>query len=185
MLPTETVYGLAALPTVPGATAAVFTLKGRPETVPLAVLVDDFAQVREWVESVPDSARRLGDAYWPGPLTMVLRASPMAAPLGLGGSGITLGVRCPDHDFVRALARRVGPIASTSANRHGEPTPHTAADAAAALHGDVDIVVDGGRCDGTPSTVVDLSGDEPRILRDGAVPAAVVFRTAGFRPPPA
>ena len=179
VVPTETVYGVAALPTVPKATGALFALKGRPDTVPLAVLVADLDQVRPWLADVPAAARSLIDAFWPGPLTLVLARSRAAASLELGGDAATIGVRCPDHAFVRTLAGEVGPIATTSANRHGDPTPHTAEAAAASLAGAVALVVDGGRRDGTPSTVVDLTGDDLRVLRDGGVPAADVVRVAG------
>jgi tRNA threonylcarbamoyl adenosine modification protein (Sua5/YciO/YrdC/YwlC family) len=168
VIPTETVYGVAALPAIPGATDALFDLKDRPEAVPLAVLVADAAQAEEAASFTP-LARRLADAHWPGPLTLVLARRPSAAALDLGGSAATIGVRCPADDFVRAVARRVGPLATTSANRHGQPTPALAEEAAAALASDVELVIDGGRRDGVPSTVVDCTGPSPRVLRHGAI----------------
>jgi tRNA threonylcarbamoyl adenosine modification protein (Sua5/YciO/YrdC/YwlC family) len=168
VLPTETVYGLAALPSVPGATAQLFTLKGRPEDVPLAVLVDSIDQVAAWVEPPSAAVERLCETHWPGPLTVVLRRR-ADVHLELGGDGRTVGVRCPDHDLVRRLARRVGPIATTSANRHGEPTPVTAQEVAEVVgQGDV-LALDGGRCAGVASTVVDATGPRLRILRRGPV----------------
>jgi tRNA threonylcarbamoyl adenosine modification protein (Sua5/YciO/YrdC/YwlC family) len=116
-------------------------------------------------------AERLARAFWPGPLTIVLPR--------LDGEG-TLGVRCPDHDFIRALARRVGPLAVTSANRHGEPTPASAAAAAAALTGDVRLVIDGGACAGVASTVVDATGPEVTIVREGPITPEQV-RAAALR----
>jgi tRNA threonylcarbamoyl adenosine modification protein (Sua5/YciO/YrdC/YwlC family) len=118
--------------------------------------------------AVPPLAAELAAAHWPGPLTMVLRRRP---GLGwrLGEPTDTIGVRCPDHDLVRALAARVGPLATTSANRHGLPTPSSALEAAGQLLGPVDLVLDGGPLYGTPSTVVDLTGEAPRVLRQGAV----------------
>ena len=178
VLPTETVYGVAALPTVPGATAALFALKGRPDAVPLAVLAADLDQVRPWLGEVPAAALVLAERFWPGPLTLVLERNPAAAALELGGLATTVGVRCADHSFVQALVSTVGPVATTSANRHGDPTPHTAAAAAASLTGAVALVVDGGWRDGKPSTVVDLTGDVPRVLRDGALPGDEVLRVA-------
>lgn len=171
VLPTETVYGLAALPSVPGATAAIFERKGRSGDVPVAVLCADAAQALALADTPGEQARALAGAHWPGPLTMVLRRR---GGLGwqLGEPAGTIGLRCPDHALVRAVARRVGPIATTSANRHGQPTPPTAVEAAAQLLGPVDLVVDGGTLGGVPSTVVDLTGAEVRILRQGAVAIA-------------
>lgn len=168
ILPTETVYGVAALPSVPGATDRIFALKDRPEAVPLAVLVDDIGQA-EAIAVLAAPARRLAERHWPGPLTLVLPRRPEAASLALGGSPETVGVRCPVDDLVRAVARRVGPIATTSANRHGRPTPTTAAEAAAGLAGRANLVIDGGRRDGVPSTVVDCTGSALRVLRHGAI----------------
>jgi L-threonylcarbamoyladenylate synthase len=122
----------------------------------------------------PPAAVRLAARFWPGPLTLVLPRRPEAAGLALGGEADTVGVRCPDDGFVRALARRVGPVATTSANRHGQPTPATAEEAAAALTGEVAVVVDGGPRDGVPSTVVDCTGSELRVLRRGAIDEAAL-----------
>lgn len=173
VLPTETVYGVAALPTVPGATARLFALKGRPQDVPLAVLVDDVEQA-ERLADFPPTARRLAERHWPGPLTLVLPRRADATALVLGGDPETIGIRCPDHDLVRAIARRVGPIATTSANRHGQPTPRAAAEAAAALAGGVAVLLDGGRCGGVPSTVVDATGEVLRVLRVGTISEAAL-----------
>ena len=178
VLPTETVYGLAALPAVPGATAALFALKERPGDVPLAVLVASAAQVDAIAEPMPVAAQRLAARRWPGPLTLVLRRrAAFDADLG-GGASDTVGVRCPDHAFVTALASVTGPIAVTSANRHGLPTPPTAVEAAAALAGPVGLVVDGGPCVGRPSTVVDCTGQEVHIVREGALAAEDVVAVA-------
>ena len=114
--------------------------------------------------------------HWPGPLTLVLNRSESARRVDLGGSAQTVGIRCPDHRFVRALARRVGPIATTSANRHGRPTPATAVEAAESLTAPVALVIDGGPCGGVPSTVIDASSTPARVLRAGALdPAALGF----------
>ncbi len=168
VLPTETVYGLAALASDPAATRALFARKGRGADVPIAVLCADAEQAMALTAAAPPLAAELAAAHWPGPLTMVLRRRP---GLGwrLGEPTDTIGVRCPDHDLVRALAARVGPLATTSANRHGLPTPSSALEAAEQLLGPVDLVLDGGALSGTPSTVVDLTGDASRVLRQGAV----------------
>ena len=171
VLPTDTVYGLAALPSVEGATQALFDLKGRSEDHPLAVLVADLDQALELVSIDEPAVGRWMAELWPGPLTIVLRRSAVSAGLALGGGPETIGVRCPDHPFVRALAAEVGPIATTSANRTGEPTPVDAAAAAASLVGSVDLVVDGGPAGTVASTVVDASGPTWSILREGAITA--------------
>ena len=167
VLPTDTVYGLAALP---AHVDRLRLLKGRPESVPIAVLVESLEQARELVD-VSAAAERLARAFWPGPLTLVLARRDDRS---------TLGVRCPDHPFVRALARRVGPLSVTSANRHGDPTPATAAGAAAVLDGEVGVVIDGGPCEGVASTVVDACDETLTILRDGPISAEQV-RAAALR----
>lgn len=171
VLPTDTVYGVAALPDVAGATDALFRLKDRGDAQPLAVLVADVGQARSLVDPGALTAEVVAwmDRFWPGALTLVLPRSAEAARLALGGSEATVGLRCPDSDFVRALAARVGPIATTSANRHGEPTPTTALEAAAALAGPVGLVVDGGPAGTVASTVVDATDVRWRILRKGSV----------------
>lgn len=169
VLPTDTVYGLAALPSVPGATGALLDLKGRSSEQPFAVLVADAGQARDLGELASPVVQRWMDEFWPGPLTLVLRRTAAALPLALGGSAKTIGVRCPDHAFVRAVAAKVGPIATTSANRHGDPSPTTAAEAVASLLGPVDLMVDGGPAGTVASTVVDATADPSRILRRGAL----------------
>jgi len=158
VLPTDTVYGLA---TLPGGEDRLYELKGRPGAVPIAVLVASEAQARGLATSWPAAAERLARRFWPGPLTLVVATE--------GGS--TLGVRFPDHQLLAAVARQVGPVATTSANAHGRPTPPTAAEAAASLTGPVDLVVDGGRLDGVASSVVAVTGPKPVVLREGAIPA--------------
>jgi L-threonylcarbamoyladenylate synthase len=179
VLPTDTVYGLAALPTVPGATDALFELKERSERQPLAVLVADIEQALALVEAPAEVVERWMAQLWPGPLTLVLPRSAMARDLPLGGDDATIGVRCPDHPFVRAVAAELGPIATTSANRSGEPTPTTAQGAADALSGPVSLVVDGGPAGTVASTVVDATSAEWRVLREGAVSLDQLEAAAG------
>ena len=170
VVPTDTVYGVAAVPTVPGAVDRLYALKGRPADMPIAVLVANVEQVRALAD-LPDLALRLAGAFWPGPLTLVVPRRP-GLDLPLGGSDATIGVRWPDHPLIARLATAVGPLATTSANRSGEPTPATAAEAAASLVGEVAAVLDGGACAGTASTVVDVTGPEPRVLREGELTEA-------------
>lgn len=172
VLPTDTVYGVAVRADRPGAAAALAAVKGRAPEQAVAVLVGGLDQVERAAVVGPD-ARALAGALWPGPLTLVL-VRRAGVDWDLGEPGGTVGARWPDDRFVAALARRVGPLAVTSANRHGEPTPVEARAAAVSLSGPVDLVVDGGIRQAAPSTVVDLTGPEPRFLRAGAVPEARV-----------
>jgi tRNA threonylcarbamoyl adenosine modification protein (Sua5/YciO/YrdC/YwlC family) len=169
-IPTDTVYGLAVDPRRPGSTGAVFALKHRPVTLVLPVLVAGVAQADALAGSdgLSPVARRVVDRFWPGSLTIVV-ARRVGLDWDLGGDGTTIGLRCPAHPVTRRLCERVGPLATTSANRHGEP-PITSAAALAEEFGDaVAVVVDGGVCDGMPSTVVDLSGETLLCIREGAV----------------
>ena len=167
LLPTDTVYGLAVRADRPGAVDQLAALKDRAAEQPVAVLVASVQQA-EAVGVLPDWARPVIERWWPGPLTLVLARRPGLA-WDLGDPPDTVGVRLPDHDLVRGLAEVVGPLATTSANRHGEPTPPTAAEAVAALTGAPDLVVDGGPCVGPASTVVDATGPEPVVLRPGPI----------------
>jgi L-threonylcarbamoyladenylate synthase len=168
VVPTDTVYGVAVAANVAGATDRLFVIKERPTTVPLPVLVADRAQAEEIAE-VPPIAAALMARHWPGGLTIVLPRRPSFV-VDLGGEDdATVGVRVPAHPVPVDLARRVGPLATTSANRHGRPTPPTAAEVAAELGSGVAVVIDGGRCDGAPSTVVRVVEDRVEVLRQGSV----------------
>lgn len=168
ILPTDTVYGLAASPDDPQAVARLFALKGRSADVPVAVLCAGTAQALSLADTVSSAAALLAARHWPGSLTLVL---PRRADLDwdLGEPAHTIGVRCPDHPIVAGIADRIGPIATTSANRHGEPTPTRAEEAASSLTAAVDLVIDGGELDGSASTVVDATGTDVRLLRQGSV----------------
>lgn len=167
-LPTDTVYGLAASAEVAGATERLFAAKGRGGAVPVAVLCADAGQALGLAdpETLGDGVRRIAARLWPGPLTLVLRRRP-DLPYVLGEPAATIGVRCPAEPLVRALAAEVGPLATSSANRHGEPTPPTAAGVAVHFGADVALVVDGGVRSAPPSTVVDATGPDWRVLREG------------------
>jgi L-threonylcarbamoyladenylate synthase len=166
--PTDTLYGLAADPRSTVAMARLFDLKGRAGAHVVALAASDLAQVRQVVE-VDGVAERLAAAFWPGPLTLVLRPLGTLAPAVLGGTG-GVGIRVPDHPVARGLARLFGcPVTATSANRTGEPASTSPDDVAHALPG-LDVLVDAGpSAGGPPSTVVDLSGDAPVLVREGAV----------------
>lgn len=176
-IPTDTVYGVAVDPFQPGAADRLFVAKERPKDVALPVLVSAAGDLADLVEGDVDVfARRLVDRFWPGALTIVLPRKASLRDLDLGGDASTIGVRCPDHRLVRELCREVGPLATTSANRHREPTPPDAEGVALALGDGVALVLDGGVCEGDPSTVVSVLGDEVTILREGRIPATDLLR---------
>ncbi|MGH9115292.1 MAG: L-threonylcarbamoyladenylate synthase [Acidimicrobiales bacterium] len=176
-VPTDTVYGLAADPWHSGAADRLFLVKGRPRTVELPLLVAGIEQALGLTTGVPASALRLMERFWPGALTLVLpRREDVTADLGEDEA--TIGLRCPDHPVPLALCREVGPFATTSANRHGEPPVTSAAELAGSLPG-VALVLDAGTCDRAPSTVVDATGDEPRLLRPGAIDWQEIRSVAG------
>jgi len=179
VLPTDTVYGIAVEPTRPGATDRLFAVKERPRTAALPVLVASVDQAVELSGGLPPPAAALADAFWPGGLTLVVPRRPGLA-LDLGGEDeVTVGLRLPDHPVPVALADRVGPLAATSANRHGRPTPASAAEVGAELGAAVELVLDGGECRGAPSTVVACTADGVTVLREGRVPAAEVLGVLG------
>jgi L-threonylcarbamoyladenylate synthase len=168
-IPTETVYGLAVDPFRPGAADRLFEAKRRPREVSLPVLVTGRDMALSLATAVPDSALALMARFWPGALTVVIPSRP-GLDADLGDDEATIGVRCPDHPVPLALCAAVGPLATTSANRHGQPTLTTAAEVAEAFGDDVAVVLDGGLCSGSPSTVVDCTGVEPKLLREGRIP---------------
>ncbi len=173
-IPTDTVYGLAADPSVPGATERIFQAKRRPRDVDLPVLVATPEQALTLATAVPPAALALMKRFWPGPLTVVIPRRPDLVA-DLGEDDATIGVRCPNHPVPRALCAKVGPLATTSANLHGEATSVTAQEVAAVFGAAVPVVLDGGPCTGSPSTVVDCTGQEPRLLREGRVSWAEVL----------
>ena len=169
-VPTETVYGLAADAFDEGAVQANYEAKGRPETKPLNVLVDGMPMVEAVCKDVPPDSYRLAEAFWPGPLTMILMGKgtlPSIVPAG----GATQGVRCPDHPDTLAVIRALGrPLACPSANLSGQPSPKCAEDVLTQLGGHIDAVLDGGRCSvGVESTILDMTVTPYRILRQGGL----------------
>lgn len=165
--PTDTVYGVGAILGDSAAVESIREAKGRPSEKPIPVLVSSWDNVPGLAETT-SRTRRLAAAFWPGPLTLILRSHP-GLPSAVESGG-TVGIRAPDHPAALALLREAGPLAVTSANRSGNPDPVTADDVMAALGGRIDLVVDGGACPGgRPSTVVDCTGGDPKILRQGPV----------------
>jgi tRNA threonylcarbamoyl adenosine modification protein (Sua5/YciO/YrdC/YwlC family) len=176
-LPTDTVYGLAADPFHAGATDRLFALKRRPRRVELPVLVADTEQALSLAVAIPEAAHHLMARHWPGPLTLVLPRRP-DLNADLGEDDATIGVRCPAHPVPLTLCRQVGPMATTSANRHGGQPMTTAQEVDAEFGEGVDVVLDGGPCRGAASTVVDCTGADPRLLREGRLPWADVLLAA-------
>ena len=165
-LPTDTVYGLAVDPGVAGATDALFALKGRPTATALPVLVSGVDQA-DRLGDLSDGAHALARSLWPGGLTLVVGRRP-GVSMELGGRSDRIGLRCPAHPVPLELCRQSGPLAATSANRHGEADLASASEVAETFPGL--LVLDGGECRGVSSTVVDATEDEPRLIRAGAVP---------------
>ncbi|RMH28005.1 MAG: threonylcarbamoyl-AMP synthase [Planctomycetota bacterium] len=178
--PTETVYGLGADARSPDAVAAVFRLKGRPSNNPLIVHVSGAEMARTVTASWPTIAQKLADAFWPGPLTLVLPKSD-AIPPSVTASGRTVAVRCPDHPVALALIEAFGgPIVGPSANPSGMLSPTTAEHVIAGFPHDDLPVIDGGACRaGIESTVIDLTATPPRILRPGIIGASAIARVLG------
>jgi L-threonylcarbamoyladenylate synthase len=169
VVPTDTVYGLAARPTDADAVGTVYRIKGRPEGMPLPVLAASEEQVRALGVAYRHGARDLAARWWPGPLTLAFAFDPEAPrPPWLEGRD-EVAVRVPDHDFLRSLLAETGVLVVTSANRHGAPTPRAPGDVVSALGGDVGLVVDGGVLDEVPSTLVNVAGPEPVVEREGAI----------------
>ncbi len=168
--PTETVYGLGANALDQAAVRAVFTAKGRPWNDPLIVHLADTAQLSSLVAEIPDEVARLR-RFWPGPLTVVLKRSD-AVPDEVSAGLPTVAIRFPAHPVARGIIQAAGvPVAAPSANRFSRPSPTTAQDVLEDLDGRIDLVLDGGATPyGVESTVVDLTGPIPRLLRPGAVP---------------
>ncbi len=170
VFPTDTVYGLGAPYTDEAAIRKIYRLKGRPLDKPIALLLAETNDVAPIARTVSDLAWRLADRFFPGPLTLVLPKAP-AVPYWVTAGGEGVAVRVPDHPFARALIRAMGtPLATTSANVAGHPAPITAQDAYAQLAHGVALILDGGPCPGgMESTVLDLTGPSPLLLREGAI----------------
>ncbi|ATE60566.1 MULTISPECIES: L-threonylcarbamoyladenylate synthase [Thauera] len=182
-MPTETVYGLAADALNPEAVRRIFAAKGRPADHPVIVHLPGADHLPRWAASIPRDALALANAFWPGPLTLILKRAP-GVPDEVTGGQDTVGVRVPAHSVALALLQVFGSgIAAPSANRFGRISPTTAAHVQEELGGQVAMILDGGACPlGIESTIVDFSRDVPEILRPGAVTADDIARIIGRRP---
>ena len=166
--PTDTVYGLGCLVTETDSIDHLFEIKGRDTNKAIAVLIGNVDHLTRVTVALGDSARRLAKEFWPGALTLIVPRHP-GLPTNLSPLP-TIGVRMPNHAFAQSLLQINGPLATTSANLSGLPSPVTAQDVLDQLADRVDLVLDGGPCPGgVPSTVIDCTGTELRILREGAI----------------
>ena len=186
--PTETVYGLGADACNADAVARIYSVKGRPADHPLIVHVASMDALGAWAADVPGYAISLARDFWPGPMTLIMKRSELAGDFVTGGQD-TVGVRVPDHPvalgLLEAFARVGGKgVAAPSANRFGNVSPTTAqavADELSEYLGDADQILDGGPCQvGVESTIIDCTGDAPRILRPGAVTVAMIEESTGL-----
>jgi L-threonylcarbamoyladenylate synthase len=170
--PTDTVYGVGAHGFLPEAVRHLYTIKERPDHLPIPLLLSDTAAVETLCIDVPPATWRIVERFWPGGLSLVLRRASIVPDVVTAG-GPTVAVRVPDQPMVRELVRRLGaPLAATSANRHGQPASVTAGEVQRVLGGCVSLVLDGGRCPGgMASTVLDMTVSPPTILRHGPVSA--------------
>jgi L-threonylcarbamoyladenylate synthase len=179
--PTETVYGLGADASNDEALKKIYAAKGRPRNHPLIVHLENFAAVAQWAKNVPGAAHALARRYWPGPLTLILERADGVSDLLTGGQD-TIALRVPSHPIARALlAAFGGGIAAPSANRYGRVSATTAEHVRSEFGSAVDLVLDGGACEvGIESTIVDLSGPQPALLRPGSIGASELEAALGI-----
>ncbi len=166
--PTDTVYGVGSLVFDGKAVESIYVAKDRPIEKAIPVLIADAADMKKVGIDIPDAAYQLAARFWPGPLTCVIPKQP-TLPESVSATS-TVGVRVPDHEVARTLLRAAGPMAVTSANISGQPSPSTAEEVFAQLGGRIDLIIDGGKTPGgVPSTVVDCTSSEIKILREGPI----------------
>ena len=168
--PTDTVYGVGALAFDGKAIESIYVAKDRPMEKAIPILIADLEDMEKVGMDIPKTAYTLASRFWPGPLTCVIPKRP-TLPEAVSATS-TVGVRVPDHEVARALLRSAGPMAVTSANISGGPNPSTAEEVFTQLNGRIPLIIDGGRTPGgVPSTVVDCSTNELKILREGPITA--------------
>lgn len=182
--PTETVYGLGADAARPDAVARIYQAKGRPSEHPVIVHLPDAEAMPQWATDIPPVAWQLAARFWPGPLTLILKRSQRVPDCVTGGQD-TVGLRVPNHPVALALLKAFGGgLAAPSANLFGRVSPTTARHVSEEMADRIDGVIDGGPCTvGLESTILDLSGEEPRILRTGMITADMLAEVLGFAPP--
>lgn len=185
VIPTDTVYGIAADAFSPEAVAALLAAKGRGRQSPPPVLISGMETLGALAETVHPLVDELARTFWPGGLTIIVRATP-SLQWDLGDTHGTVALRCPDNALARELLTEIGPMAVSSANKTGHPAATTAAEADAALGDDVAVIIDGGEAGGTASTIVDATALDKdagavRIVREGAVPRSALADILGDR----
>ena len=180
--PTETVYGLGGNGLLKEASRSIYAAKGRPSDNPLILHISDMKELEPITREIPHRARTLAEHFWPGPLTMILNKAEIV-PLETTGGLSTVAVRMPEHEVARRLIALAGvPVAAPSANTSGRPSPTTAAHVREDLEGKIEAILDGGPSGiGLESTIVDLSGEEPVLLRPGAITAEMLEKALGER----
>jgi L-threonylcarbamoyladenylate synthase len=170
-IPTDTFYGLAADPFDPKVVSRLFEIKGREPSKPILLLVSGLQMLPGLVEEISPLAQKIISRFWPGPLTLIFKASKRLPDLLTGGTG-TIGIRFPNAVLPIRLIDQVGfPMTATSANRSGEPSPSSAQEVERSLGAAIDAILDGGPCSTQPSTVLDMTASEPNLLREGRVSA--------------
>jgi L-threonylcarbamoyladenylate synthase len=166
--PTDTVYGLGALAFNGKAVEAIYIAKDRPAEKAIPILLGDLGDLPKVTSSLPPMAAKLASRFWPGPLTLIVPKN-LNLPEAVSATA-TVAVRVPNHEIARAILRAAGPMAVTSANISGQPSPVTADEVFAQLGGRIELIINGGKTPGgKPSTLVDCTGNEPAILRDGPI----------------
>jgi L-threonylcarbamoyladenylate synthase len=177
--PTDTVYGVGTLAFNAAAVRSIYIAKDRPDDKAIPVLIGDSTDLEKVTQEIPEAASRLAARFWPGPLTLVVSKRP-DLPETVSATP-TVGVRVPDHALARKLLSAAGPMAVTSANLSGQPSPSTAQEVLAQLGGRIALIIDGGKTPGgIPSTVVDCSGQEIRILREGPILKDQIWAALGL-----
>ena len=175
--PTDTLYGLGADVFSQSAVEAIFAIKERPSGLALPVLIDDWEQLEKVAENIPDSVRALAERFWPGPLTLVVQKAAQVSDRVTAGAP-TVAVRIPDHPVPRAISRLLGgPITGTSANISGQPDPQDMDELREQIGHKVDYVVTVGPPPmGAASTIIDITGETPALIREGAIPFDAIMR---------
>ena len=178
--PTDTFYGLGANCFSKNAIHRIYQIKGRKPSKPLSIVISDIEMMRKIVFGIPHVFWQIADKFWPGPLTIVLKAS-ANFPADFLGAGASVGIRLPDLPWLRKLVRETGvPITATSANISGEREVACIDEVRENFYGKVDLIVDGGKTKGNlPSTVIDLTSEDPKILREGAIPRSQLRKYMG------
>jgi L-threonylcarbamoyladenylate synthase len=175
-MPTDTLYGLAVDPFNTTAVEKLFALKGRAENQPIPLVATDNGQVYDWIGELSPLGFLLAEKFWPGPLTLIMRA-PLTIDRRIAGAGHTVGVRVPEHDVTRALCAAAGrPLTATSANISGQPATADPEVVVRTIGSGLDVLLDAGTTrGGAPSTLVDVTRPDPILVREGAIPWAMVL----------